>query len=430
MRILCAGDLHLGRRSSKVPTAAEGAASCRGAWLRLVDCAIRERVHVVALSGDLVDHDNRWFEALGPLEQGLRRLAETGIRTYAVAGNHDYDTLPLLARTIDVEGFRLLGESGTWERATVVRDGRPLLHVDGWSFPAAQVPTSPLLHYPRRAGDGVPVLGLLHADLDQPGSRYGPVALADLRQTPVDLWLLGHIHQPALFPHDGGPAVLYPGSVQAMDPGEPGPHGACLVELVPGAPPVVRPIPLSSVRYDTIAVDLTDAEDEAEVRARVVEAVRAALRAAAGDAGPLEHLCCRVRLTGRTRLHRALETAARGFEDDFELPDDTGRIVATIERVIIDTRPAVDLVALAGAPDPTGEIARLLLALDREGEPPAEYRPLLERTVAALRHVHSHKGYQAVASDAVPDTALARAHLVREGWRLLDTLLHQREGTA
>src|SRR5690606_1937215 len=97
VRILCAGDLHLGRRSSRVPWDGDGAAgSCAEAWMRLVECAIRERVDLVALSGDLVDHDNRWFEAFGPLERGLKRLADAGIPVYAVAGNHDYDTLPHL----------------------------------------------------------------------------------------------------------------------------------------------------------------------------------------------------------------------------------------------------------------------------------------------------------------------------------------------
>lgn len=427
VRILCAGDLHLGRRSSRVPWDGDGAAgSCAEAWMRLVECAIRERVDLVALSGDLVDHDNRWFEAFGPLERGLKRLADAGIPVYAVAGNHDYDTLPHLARTIDAGNFRLLGEGGTWERATVVREGRPLLHIDGWSFPAERVTASPLPDYPRHPHDGVPVLGLLHADLDQPGSRYCPVALADLHQIPVDIWLLGHIHAPALRERPGCPLVLYPGSVQAMDPGETGMHGAWIVTVAAGARPAPRCIPLSTVRYEALEVDLTGVTDEDEARSRVVAAIRAALQEAATDAGPLTYLCSRVRLTGRTHLHRSLTGIARGFEEEFSLPDMSGRVTALVERVTIDTRPAIDLQALAAAPHPAGEVARMLQALDGNTDPPPEYRPLIDRTVAALRAVADHRWYRDVAGDPAPDASVARRYLVQEGWRLLDTLLQER----
>src|SRR5690554_238804 len=88
VRVLCAGDLHIGRRSSKLPESYSSADhGCAGAWDAIVDAALAKKVDVVALSGDLVDRANRYFEAIGPLERGLRQLAEQGIDTYAVAGN-------------------------------------------------------------------------------------------------------------------------------------------------------------------------------------------------------------------------------------------------------------------------------------------------------------------------------------------------------
>lgn len=41
-------------------------------WSRIVDYAIAHGVDVVALSGDIVDRDNRYFEAIGPFQRGLR----------------------------------------------------------------------------------------------------------------------------------------------------------------------------------------------------------------------------------------------------------------------------------------------------------------------------------------------------------------------
>src|SRR5690606_23641375 len=75
---------------------------------------------------------------------------------------------------------------------------------------------------------------------------------------------------------------------------------------------------------------------------------------------------------------------------------------------------------------PAGEVARMLQALDGNTDPPPEYRPLIDRTVAALRAVADHRWYRDVAGDPAPDASVARRYLVQEGWRLLDTLLQER----
>lgn len=50
-------------------------------WETIVERAVTEKVDVVALSGDVVDHDNRFFEAAGSLERGILRLADKDIDT-------------------------------------------------------------------------------------------------------------------------------------------------------------------------------------------------------------------------------------------------------------------------------------------------------------------------------------------------------------
>ena len=86
MKILATGYLHLGRRPARLPAEAEDdpRLSTAEAWQELVALAVEQGIDLVALSGDLVDRDNRFFEALGPLERGLGRLAEAGIDTVAV----------------------------------------------------------------------------------------------------------------------------------------------------------------------------------------------------------------------------------------------------------------------------------------------------------------------------------------------------------
>src|SRR5690606_30847102 len=101
MRVLCAGDLHIGRRPTRLPSDVDSSRlSCARSWESIVDYAVDQRVDVLALSGDVVDQSNKFYEAIGPLERGLARLRAAGVATVAVAGNHDHDVLPQLARSI------------------------------------------------------------------------------------------------------------------------------------------------------------------------------------------------------------------------------------------------------------------------------------------------------------------------------------------
>ena len=429
MRVLCAGDLHLGRRSSRLPSHVDPrGVSAAATWAAIVDYAIAQRAEVVALSGDLVDQANRYYESLGPLERGLRRLAEAGITTVAVAGNHDHAVLPELARSLPAGHLRLLGVGGTWERTTIAgRDGAAL-HVDGWSFPTQHVRDNPLASYDLPAMADAPVLGLLHTDLDQPSSAYAPVSLGDLRARPVSMWLLGHVHVPSLRAGAGVAPVLYPGSPQPLDPGEPGAHGAWLVELAPGAPLAPRPVPVASVRYESLAVDVGAATDLEELRRLAVDGVRTAADALSADGGALRHLSLRLRLTGRCALHR--ELAREGAMMAAELALEVNGVGVSVERVEVATRPDRDLAALAAGGDAVSYIARLLVALER-GEERAHYGELLRAVGAIPGTLQAAKPYRTLPSDEEElGPAALRVQLAREADLLLDELLAQKAAVA
>ncbi len=84
-----------------------------------------------------------------------------------------------------------------------------------------------------------------------------------------------------------------------------------------------------------------------------------------------------------------------------------------------------------GRPDPVGEIARLLTALDAgDDENPVRLSPaqrdLLRRTMTRLRAAHRSRVFTAIGGDPEPALGAARTHLRREGWTLLDALIQQR----
>jgi len=440
MRLLITGDLHLGRRSTRIPDGIPDA-SAADAWRRAVDVAIAHEVDAVLLSGDLIDQDNHYFEALGPLERGLRRLQAAGIRALAVAGNHDHATLPALMATLPAAVLTVLGTGGRWEQVTLTsRHDTSRVHVLGWSFPARTVRDSPLATLPAIASDGVPTIGLLHGDLDMPTSVYAPLASRELARAPVCAWVLGHIHAGGLRAH--APPVLYPGSPQPLDPGETGVHGVWLAEIAADGALHARLVPVASVQYDTLAVDLVDCHDLESARTRVVEALREAVTREWRDG--LQHLAVRVRFAGRTPLHGRLEPLAQqlrdaptlslhvdadSFESDFAVdPEASVGQSVSITHVHDGTTPDHDLDALASGTDAIGVLAQLrrALAQDDLDALPDTLRETLRRIPGEVTRSRVFVG---VSDPALSDEALAT--LIRAQIdRLLDALLAQREAPA
>ena len=94
MRILACSDIHLGR----ICAVEGGDLSGSSAWEAVVETAIAQEVDALVLAGDIVDNDNFWFEAYGPLLRGFERLNAARIAIIAVAGNHDSSISPKLIK--------------------------------------------------------------------------------------------------------------------------------------------------------------------------------------------------------------------------------------------------------------------------------------------------------------------------------------------
>jgi DNA repair exonuclease SbcCD nuclease subunit len=422
MRLLCTGDIHLGRRPSRIPADAVDDPkrfSTSAGWEAIVELAIAEAVDLLLISGDLVDLDNRYYEAMGPVEAGLAALSEHGIPVVAVAGNHDYSTAPGFADRYR-DSFHLLGRNQQWERHTIHdREGRPRLHIDGWSFANERVTEDPLASYTLTAVSDVPVIGLLHADVDATEKRYAPVRLRDLQRAGVTCWLLGHIHGHSLRNPVGYPPVLYPGSPVPLDPGETGEHGVWLLDIEREQAPQFTFRPIARHRYHPIDIDLTGITQPRDAGERVADEIRRAHDATLGEPQrqTLEYMLFRVSLIGTIPVGIDLDHEMDLVQRDVRLPR------ATIETIRNQTRPQVDLLALAGEKTPPGALARMILALR---ESPASV-PLLadaQREVAKVRGQSPFGDLQDLDMLS-PGDALEAA-----SWRLLETLLAQRVGAS
>jgi len=433
MRLLCSGDLHLGRRSSRVP-ATLAAPSAADAWRRLVQTAEQHAVDAVLLSGDLVDQDNRFFEAIGPLERGLAQLYAARIPVIAVAGNHDHDVLPALQRALPPGHLTLLGTGGRWEYTTITSSRGERLHVLGWSFPAGTVRHSPLDDPPPLLPADAPTIGMVHGDLDAPTSVYAPLARSAFARWPAAAWLLGHVHAPRW--HDGTVPLLYPGSPQPLDPGEPGVHGVWLMEVTAGVTARAQLVPLATVQYDTVPVDLGECQAITDAREVTVHALRTRLREARRENPQLSHVAARVRLLGRTALHGALtplieqlrtvEGLHADGDDAFPVASTAAACTVSITHVHDETQAVRDLASLATGRDAIGVLAQLLLSVEQGNDEAID--PALWRAARAVPDVVDRaKPFIGLHEERGVSHDVLRARLARQADRLLDALLRQRE---
>ena len=415
--LLCIGDIHLGRRPGHLPADLESAwgldparMTPAAAWLGAVDEAIRRQVDAVVLAGDVVEDSNRFFEAYGPLHEGASKLAGAGIAVFAVAGNHDGEVLPRLAD--EVAAVHLLGRDARWESVVLERDGEPLARLLGWSFPGRHTRSNPLADLPPSTGDDVPTLGVLHCDVDEPGSVYAPVSSAALRASHLDAWLLGHIHQPSL--GTGRRPWGYLGSLVGLDPTETGAHGPWLVEVHSRGDVRAEMLPLAPLRWEKSDLDVSDMAPE-DLEAALTGHLRALHeQVTSGGASP-DAVGCRVSLIGRTGFHAELVSAGR---DVGSLAVSHDQILYFVDRLDDAARPALDLEVLARGSDPMGLLARSLRLLEQGGE---EAELLLTAARREMEAVQQRGVFAALEREELDDEAV-RQRLLDAGYRALEAL--------
>ena len=334
MKILMTGDLHLGRGSSKfAEMESQTSISC---WQAIVDEAINQSVNLVLLSGDVVDRRNCYFESYMPLRTGIARLANNGITTIAVAGNHDFSVLPNLTDDIDRDMFRLLGLGGVWEQFEFQCGGESL-GLTGWSFPESHVEISPLDTFPETNESCDYHIAMVHGDLHATVSKYAPLALSRIEELSEYHWLLGHIHKPGVIQTQHKRWVLYPGSPQALDPGEPHHHGIWLWE--PGIQDEPELLPMSSVCYEPLTIDVSDCGDAEEILGYVIRKIKDSTELLKNAAHQrMRAVNFRVKIVGECDDPAAVERLLRAQSRDLPFED----VQTYVEQLRIHVLPRLD----------------------------------------------------------------------------------------
>ena len=425
MKLLVAGDIHMGRSSTRVPDASSDDISSRAAWGRIVKLAVDRKVDAVCLTGDVADGNNRYFAAITPLRDGLQQLGSDGINTYAVSGNHDHIVMAELARDTG-SALTLLGQGGQWESVRVEGRDRSV-ELIGWSYPSEHVVDSPLGQLPQpAAGDGdMPRVVLLHCDLGQAASRYIPMSIEQLRaRDDIGLWLFGHLHGHQMHSLNGDNKAVYPGSPQALDFGEQGRHGCVLAELT-AAGWELEFIPLSTVEYIVFEIDLADGQEDPsadwkdKVGAKVDEKVNALKE---GNKG-LQHVAARIKLTGLTQ-HASDVRRRYGELDQLGGLRSQANLQLHIDAIDPQVLPPMRLQEQANKTDAIGRLAGIALRHDIDDDLREDVRRVmgLARDNTYFRVLFGHQNgadHMDLTDDRVDD-------MIRQQAMRILTALHQK----
>ncbi|MEZ5238491.1 MAG: DNA repair exonuclease [Microthrixaceae bacterium] len=381
---LHAADLHLDTQPSGLHGYPEDVAevlrdASLGAFENLVQTAIDRGVAFCVFAGDIYDGAERGTRAELAFRRGLVRLADEGIRSYIVHGNHD----PLEQGWSTIS--RWPGEVtvfGTGERGTQLCEiAGTTVAVHGVSY-ARRDTTENLASRFQAHPDAEIQIGVLHTNAggNPEHAPYAPCSIDELRSSGFDYWALGHIHSRRTLAGPD-PWIVYPGNTQGRHPGasEQGPKGAVVVGV--GDDGTVREpefVALDVLRFARIDVPV---DDLADLGALSDELDRRCNELRADNEG--RALVIRAHLTGRGPVHAQLAdppTRSGAWESVRE--EWSGRTpVVWWDRFTDETAGDLDLEELEDQDDFAGNALAAIRSLPRgEGDD-------LERELERLRRL-------------------------------------------
>lgn len=377
---LHAADLHLDsplrglQTYDGAPDIEDIRSATRQALIRMVDYTIEEQIPLVLIAGDLYDGDWPDFGTGLFFAQQMNRLSQNGIRVAIVSGNHDAEnkmtkSLPMPA---NVTFF-----SAKKPETVLYEDLKIAVHGQGYDLP--ETTRNLAVNYPDPVA-GMFNIGLLHCLIAGSAGHknYAPCTLDDLAAKGYDYWALGHVHEYKVLREN--PLIVYPGCTQGRHVKETGRKGCVVVDAADGDVSHTF-VPLGSVQWGHLAVDVSTCETPRQAAESAVEALTSEM---ADSDSPL--CCVRMVFQGRTLLHNhlVLHNAQVTATLQALVAEAFGQRV-WLEKVLVQTGPKLDMDAVAQSDTPLGELLRFLQDLETTEVIELDFTPL--RSKLAGTHI-------------------------------------------
>jgi DNA repair exonuclease SbcCD nuclease subunit len=324
------------------------------AFDKVVDLALRHKVDFLLVAGDVYDGSDRSLRAQLKFADGLKRLAQAGIRSFVCHGNHD----PLDGWSATLrwpEGVHIFGPE--LESIPLSLGGEDTVVVHGISYPTLKIEENFGKGF-QRQGPHPFQIGLFHCSLgsDPAHETYAPRTIDELVSAGFDYWALGHVHTYRVL-KDGHPFIAYPGNTQGLHIREVGPRGCLLVQVDGQGTVNARFEPTDAVRWFAKNIQINDLETEGDL----IEALERTCDEIHHDTEGRPAIA-RITMVGRGVLHPVLRKP-QVLEDMTERLREVGLESAPplwIERIQVETTHPIDLDSRRKSADFLGEVLRLI----------------------------------------------------------------------
>ncbi|MBT4124937.1 MAG: DNA repair exonuclease [Chloroflexi bacterium] len=329
------------------------------AFQNLVDLCINQNADFLVIAGDVYDGADRSVRAQLRFRNGLEKLAQAGIQSFVVHGNHD----PLDGWQSSIswpEGVHIFGATPEWKNFE--KNGEVVAAVQGMSYPTREVTDNLATQFAPPESGNLFAIGLLHANVGANAAHpnYAPCTVEDLSASGIDYWALGHVHTRQTLKR-AAPVIAYPGNTQGRHPNETGARGALVVDVDPSGASRSDFVALDVVRWERSDVDISNLE--------TIDSLDSAIRQATDNLSVQAEdrdVVCRLNIVGRGPLHEQL--AADGAVEDLldsvrNAWNASGSPWVWVERITDSTRPAIDIESRAKQDDFLGAtLKRALLS--------------------------------------------------------------------
>ena len=345
LRFVHAADLHIdspfhGMDQVNSAVAQRLRESTYEAYQNLIRLCLDEEVDFLVIAGDVYDGADRSIKAQFRFRDGLLKLAENGIQTFVVHGNHD----PLDGWLVSLDwpqGVTIFNENVQWHQAE--RTGIPIAQIAGVSYPTRDVTENLSARFTSPPNPRLFSIGLLHCNLggDPRHPNYAPCTVEDLKKPGIDYWALGHVHTLKVH-EDPVVTIAYPGNSQGRHPNEGGARGCLLVDVTADGKIKHQFTPLDVVRWEQVKISIENIgqKDLPGLIGRAKERLRSVSDAADG-----RDVVCRIELHGNGPLHDDIKRPNFVEELEVEL---NSMVELTppwcwVDRITDRTRPEIDL---------------------------------------------------------------------------------------